>query len=339
MSLRGFQPLVPFQMPVPDLVRITDVSPRDGLQNESGVIATTDKARLIELLCATGVDEVEVTSFVSKKWVPQLGDATELCGLLRKPLPEGGVGVGEFLSAAPRTRSVTFSALVPNAQGLAAALALKPQVLHKLSVFTAASETFAQKNTNATIAQTLERFVPVIAGAKQHHFSLRGYISCVIACPFEGPIAPAAVRRVADQLWALGVDEIDLGDTIGAADETSTRALLREFRDWPQGRSGQPGMTLHLHDTFGKAASCVRVALELGLRSFDGSVAGLGGCPYASTPGKRAPGNISTELLVRTIHEAGLRTHVDLAALETAAAFARNIVAKSRAAASSGATA
>ncbi len=338
MSLRGFQPLVPFQMPVPDLVRITDVSPRDGLQNESGVIATTDKARLIELLCATGVDEVEVTSFVSKKWVPQLGDATELCGLLRKPLPEGGVGVGEFLSATPRARSVTLSALVPNAQGLAAALALKPQVLHKLSVFTAASETFAQKNTNATIAQTLERFVPVIAGATQHHFSLRGYISCVIACPFEGPIAPAAVRRVADQLWALGVDEIDLGDTIGAADETSTRALLREFRDWPQGRSGQPGVTLHLHDTFGTAAACVRVALELGLRSFDGSVAGLGGCPYASTPAKRAPGNISTELLVRTIHEAGLRTHVDLAALETAATFARDIVAKSRAA-SSGATA
>jgi hydroxymethylglutaryl-CoA lyase len=219
-----------------------------------------------------------------------------------------------------------------------AALALKPQVLHKLSVFTAASETFAQKNTNATIAQTLERFVPVIAGAKQHHFSLRGYISCVIACPFEGPIAPAAVRRVADQLWALGVDEIDLGDTIGAADETSTRALLREFRDWPQGRSVQPGVTLHLHDTFGKAASCVRVALDMGLRSFDGSVAGLGGCPYASTPAKRAPGNISTELLVRTIHEAGLRTTVDLDALETAATFARDIVAKSRAA-SSGATA
>jgi hydroxymethylglutaryl-CoA lyase len=130
----------------------------------------------------------------------------------------------------------------------------------------------------------------------------------------------------------LGVDEIDLGDTIGAGDEDSIRALLREFREWPQGRSGQPGLTLHLHDTFGKAAACIRVALEMGLRSFDGSVAGLGGCPYASTPQRRAPGNISTELLVRTIHAAGYRTGVQPAGLEAAAEFARSIVAASRAA-------
>jgi hydroxymethylglutaryl-CoA lyase len=246
---------------------------------------------------------------------------------------------GSLAASPPHSRTSTRSALVPNTQGLTAALALSPQVLHKLSVFTAASETFALKNTNATIAQTLDRFIPVIAGAHQHHLSIRGYISCVIACPFEGPIAPAAVRRAADQLWNLGVDEIDLGDTIGAADPASTRALLHEFRDWPNGRNGQPGLTLHLHDTFGKAASCVRVALDSGLRSFDGSVAGLGGCPYASTPTNRAPGNISTELLVRTIHDAGLRTHVDLAALEAAATFARDIVAKSRAASqSAGAT-
>ncbi|HVZ93535.1 MAG TPA: hydroxymethylglutaryl-CoA lyase [Phycisphaerales bacterium] len=302
-------------------VRITDVSPRDGLQNEQGVIPTTQKARLVELLRATGVDEIEVSSFVSPKWVPQLGDAAEVFALIR---------------SAPGDAS--FSALVPNAQGMEAALEVNrggdTPLIEKVSVFTAASETFSKRNTNATIAETLERFKPVIELAREEGLMVRGYVSCAIACPFEGPIAPATVADVACQLLDLGVDEVDLGDTIGAGTDPTVRAMLEEVirtvggldeNEW-----GEPNVTVHLHDTFGHAAECVLAALELGVRSFDGSVAGLGGCPYASTPGKRAPGNISTELLVRTVHGAGFETGVALDKLEAAAVYARSIVAKAR---------
>ncbi len=303
-------------------VRITDVSPRDGLQNEPGIIPTTDKVELIRRLCLTGVDEVEVTSFVSPKWVPQLADAQEVCASL-SPLPPGGRIGGHPV----------FSVLVPNEKGMASALDVNARrhVLSKVSVFTAASETFSKKNTNATIAETLERFVPVMEVAHDESLPVRAYISCVIACPFEGPISPAAVAHVARQLVDLGADEIDLGDTIGAGTPDTIRAMLAAVRA-ELGDSWLPAhrLTLHLHDTFGRAADCVNAALDFGVRSFDGSVAGLGGCPYASTPGKRAPGNISTELLVQTIHNAGYTTGVDTARLAEAADFARSIVAASR---------
>ncbi|MDP1662048.1 MAG: hydroxymethylglutaryl-CoA lyase [Phycisphaerales bacterium] len=310
-------------------VRITDVSPRDGLQNEPGVIPTAEKVRLIELLCATGVDEVEVTSFVSAKWVPQLGDAAEVF----KGLRERGM-----LKVAP-----LFSALVPNEKGMEQAeeVAKSPSLLDKVSVFTAASETFSKKNTNATIAETMERFKPVIERAKNAStgpMRVRGYISCVIACPFEGPIAPGRVADVAASLVHLGVDEIDLGDTIGAGTPESIRAVLEAVRRTIGSAWWTPDkLTLHLHDTFGRAAECVEAALEAGVRSFDGSVAGLGGCPYASTPGKRAPGNIATETLVATIERAEYTTGVNRDRLAEAAAFAREIVTKSRAAAGGGA--
>lgn len=313
---------------MPEPVRITDVSPRDGLQNEPGVIPTAEKVRLVELLCATGVDEIEVSSFVSPKWVPQLGDAAE---------------VFKALTPSPAESLPRFSALVPNEKGLQAALDVNRAAGHalisKLSVFTAASETFSRKNTNATIAETIERFKPVIAAAREHDLEIRGYVSCVIACPFEGAIAPAQVARVVELLFGIGVDEIDLGDTIGAGDANSTRAMLQDaiaaagghdFNDFDE-----PNITLHLHDTFARAGECVRAALDLGVISFDGSVAGLGGCPYASTPGQRAPGNISTDLLVRTIHDAGFTTGVDLDRLAQAAAYAREIVDRARAAAAS----
>lgn len=299
-------------------VRITDVSPRDGLQNEAGVIPTADKVRLVELLSATGVDEVEVSSFVSAKWVPQLGDAAEVFAALSPARP-------------------VFSTLVPNEKGMQGVLDVNARagrkLISKVSVFTAASETFARKNTNATIAETIERFRPVVEIARCEQIEVRGYISCVIACPFEGLISPASVIGVARQLLDLGIDDLDLGDTIGAGTPDTMKSLIAAF-------DGQLGIdslgtitTLHLHDTFGRAAECVRAALDLGITSFDGSVAGLGGCPYASTPGRRAPGNISTETLVRTIHSAGFTTGVDLAALEAAADFAREIVARSRASA------
>ncbi|MGH7131100.1 MAG: hydroxymethylglutaryl-CoA lyase [Phycisphaerales bacterium] len=303
---------------MPDRVRITDVSPRDGLQNEPGVIPTADKVRLVEHLCRTGVDEIEVSSFVSAKWIPQLGDAAEVFDAIRSSKPA----------------AVAFSALVPNEKGMEAALAVnaraQQRIIDKVSVFTAASETFCKKNINATFNESLERFRPVVRMGDQTH--IRAYLSCVIACPFEGPIAPARVAQCAFMLYDLGgITEIDLGDTIGAGTPQTVQAMLTAVLATWESEGVQCPLTLHLHDTFGRAADCVKAALDLGVRSFDGSVAGLGGCPYAGTPGKRAPGNIATELLVRTIHGSGYTTGVDLEALAEAAAFARRIVAAPRA--------
>lgn len=310
-------------------VRITDVAPRDGLQNEPGVIPTRDKLRLVELLCQTGVDEVEVTSFVSPKWVPQLADAAELLTLLRSPPSEE-----EAVSCGPPTlESATLSALVPNVQGLRSLLdanrAADRRMISKLSVFTAASETFSKRNTNATIAESIERFAPVILGARQAGLRIRGYVSCIVACPFEGPIPPASVVDVSKRLIDAGIDELDLGDTIGAATPDTIRSVLDAVVRI-HALSEPETFTLHLHDTFGRAAECVEVALDMGVRSFDGSVAGLGGCPYASTPGRRAPGNISTQTLVRTIHEAGYSTGVNMDKLEEAGRFATKIVSEAR---------
>lgn len=303
-----------------DRVRITDVSPRDGLQNEPGVVASAEKARLIGALTRTGVAEVEVASFVSPRWIPQLADAEEVVTAV------GGAGAGPVMSA-----------LVPNEAGYARLLAANERagrrVLSKVSVFTAASETFSKKNTNASIAETIERFRSFVPRAAAEGFAVRMYVSCAVACPFEGPIAPGAVRRVADALWAVcPTGELDLGDTIGVAHPKDIEALLGAFT--PGERAA---LTLHPHDTFGRAAACVRAALEMGVRSFDGSAAGLGGCPYAGTKEKPAPGNIATETLVRTAHEAGFETGVDLGALERAAEIAREIVARARMGAQAGA--
>ncbi len=308
-----------------DYVRVTDVSPRDGLQNEQGIIPTQDKVRLIELLCETGVDEVEVTSFVSPRWVPQLADAEDVC-----------VEVSKWKSQPRKTRpNMHFSALVPNVKGLEGVAKAKElsgprPAIDTISLFTAASEEFSRRNTNATIAETLDRFEDIYYRMKHGGpmFSVRVYVSCVIACPFAGAIAPERVADVVARVFESPfVDSIDLGDTIGAATPKTTKELIHAVHPRiPKNKA----LTLHFHDTFGNAASCVKAALDLGVRSFDGSVAGLGGCPYASTPGRRAPGNVSTELLVRTIHEAGYRTNVDLEKLEVAAEFAREIVAKSR---------
>lgn len=322
-----------------ELVRITDVSPRDGLQNEPGVIPTADKVKLVELLCKTGVDEIEVTSFVSPKWVPQLGDGAEV-------LKQVHAWLRANWTQAEIPGVPCLSMLVPNQQGMEAAFRAHSDVsLEKVAVFAAASETFSKKNLNATIEESLDRFRPVLEMARHtcgQSIRVRAYISCVIACPFEGPISPGRVAEVAARLIELGADEIDLGDTIGAGTPENVSEMIhvvarRIGKEWLAKRSvGEYGVTLHLHDTFGRAAECVRAALDLGVRSFDGSVAGLGGCPYASKTlpdgtVQRAPGNISTELLVRTIHEAGYRTNVDLDQLANAAAFAREIVAKSRA--------
>jgi hydroxymethylglutaryl-CoA lyase len=301
---------------VPERVRITDVAPRDGLQNEPGIVPTARKLQLVELLGAGGVDEVEVTSFVSPKWIPQLADAEEV---LR-------AAVDAF---AGREGAPMLSALVPNAKGLdrAAAFHSAERPL-KIGVFIGASETFNLRNVNATIDETIERFEAFVPRAFEMGMLVRFYISCVVACPFEGPTRPAVVRDIADRLLALasagaaadGRAEVDLGDTIGAATPPDIKHLLGAFEEEQIGR-----LVLHLHDTFGTASDCAAKALDLGVRSFDGAAGGLGGCPYAGSKDKRAPGNIDTGALVRRIHEEGFETGVDLEALDKAGAYAQEI--------------
>lgn len=299
-----------------EIVRITDVSPRDGLQNEPGVIQTADKARLVELLLAAGVDEIEVSSFVSPRWVPQLADAPALFAQV---------------AGLPRQRTL-LSALVPNEKGMRAALRVNEQagqrVLDKVAVFTAASEEFSRRNTNATIAETLERFGPVVALAEQHVLPVRAYVSCAVACPFAGPTPPERVAEVCERLVELGVHELDLADTIGVATPEQIAGLLAGVFE-RIGEEWRSNITIHLHDTFGRASDCVRVALQHGIRSFDGAAGGLGGCPYASTPQRRAPGNIDAGLLVRTVQAAGYRTGVDAGRLQAAGAYAAGLVRSS----------
>ena len=304
-------------------VRITDVAPRDGLQAETGVVSTADKAKLVGLVQRSGVDEVEVSSFVSPKWVPQLGDASELFGMLAGGKPEG----------------VCYSALVPNSKGLDAALAVNhaareihgvERLIDKVSVFVAASEGFSLKNTNGTIEEVLKRFEPMIPLAHDQGLMVRGYISCIVRCPFDGDVEPVAVADVASHLLELGVDELDLGDTIGAATPETIDPVIMEVIDRLDGRAcndfGEPTLTLHLHDTFGHARDCVQMALELGVRSFDASAGGLGGCPYASTGSARAPGNIATSVLVDAVREAGFRTGIDDDALNEASTYAAGLI-------------
>ncbi len=267
----------------PRRIRLTDVGPRDGLQNESQPVSTGDKIAFINALSLSGVAEIEVSSFVSRKWIPQLGDAAEV------------------FAAIERLPGVVYSALVPNMKGMDAALACG---VKKIAVFTAASETFNQRNTNASIAESIARFEPVVQTARNSSVQIRAYISCAVACPYEGPIAPSAVAQVARRLLDLGVDELDLGDTIGVAAPGDIDALYDSIE--PLVPAAQT--TLHLHDTRGTALACVLRAIERGVVSFDTSAGGLGGCPYA--PG--AAGNAATEDIVYCLERMGFDTGVRL---------------------------
>ncbi len=265
-------------------ITLCEVGPRDGLQSEKTPIPTAAKIALVNALSDAGFSEIEVSSFVSPKWVPQLGDAAEVfAGIQRRP-------------------GVVYSALVPNFKGFEAAMEAG---VHKIAVFTAASETFSRRNTNATIEETLERFAPVVAEARAAGVAVRGYISCVVACPYEGPIAPAQVAEVVRRLLDLGIEEIDLGETIGVAAPTEIERLY-------EGLQGtiEPGETvLHVHDTRGTGLANLLKGVELGVRRFDTSVAGVGGCPFA--PG--AAGNLATEDAVYCLERMGWRTGIDLA--------------------------
>jgi hydroxymethylglutaryl-CoA lyase len=270
-------------------IRLVEVGPRDGLQNESRQVPTEVKIAFIDALSSSGLDEIEVSSFVSPRWVPQLADAEAVFG-----------GIN-------RAPGVTYMALVPNLEGLDRARAARAD---KVAVFTAASETFSRKNTNASIAETLARFRPVVAATG---VPVRGYISTAFHCPFEGPIAPAQVLPVARALIDLGVIELSIGDTIGkAVPDEVTRLIDALLPLIPS----SIGLALHFHDTFGQALENARAAEALGISVFDASAGGIGGCPYA--PG--APGNIATETLVSAFPG---RTRVDLERLRAAEAIVR----------------
>jgi len=267
-------------------IRIVEVGPRDGLQNESTLVPTATKIGLIERLAAAGLTCVEATSFVSPKWVPQMADAAEvMAGLSRKP-------------------GVRYPVLVPNLAGYARAQAAGAE---EIAVFGAASEAFSQRNINASIAESIERFKPVIAQALIDGKKVRGYVSTVLGCPYQGAVPLTDVVRVASALAELGCYEISLGDTIGAGTPGAARAMLRAVA----GVVPMERLAVHFHDTRGQALANVHACIEEGVRVVDASVAGLGGCPYAAG----ASGNLATEDLVFMLNGLGIETGVDLDAL------------------------
>jgi hydroxymethylglutaryl-CoA lyase len=271
-------------------VRLTEVGPRDGLQNEPGIVPLDAKCALVDALSKSGVPEVETGSFVRPDVIPQLADSSAL------------------FEAISRDPGVVYSALVPNVRGLERAIEAR---VDKVAVFTSASEGFARANVNASIAETLERFRPVVIEAHAAGRPVRGYVSCVIACPHDGPVEPAQVRVVCEQLLELGIDELDLGDTIGAGRPADIEALLAGL----DGVVAPSELVLHLHDTSGTALECAERALALGVRQFDSACGGLGGCPFA--PG--SPGNIATEDLVRLCDRLGYDTGISLREVGAAA--------------------
>ena len=279
-----------------DHVTIFEVAPRDGLQNEPGMIATADKIRLVDLLGICGFTRIEVTSFVSPKWVPQMADAAEVMGGIE------------------RHEGVSYAALTPNLRGFEAARAAGAD---EVAIFTSASEGFSRANINCSIAESLARLGPVADAARAAGMPVRGYVSCVTDCPYDGPTDPRKVAEVAASLLAMGCYEISLGDTIGAGTpETISRMLDAVLGSVPADR-----LAGHYHDTGGRALDNMRVSLDRGLRTFDASVGGLGGCPYA--PG--AKGNVATEVVVEFVESLGFKTGIDRRRLAEAVAFAKGL--------------
>lgn len=276
-------------MSLPQSIKIVEVSPRDGLQNESQVIAVNDKVQLINDLRTAGVKHIEVTGFVSPKWVPQLADAQEVASQL-----------------AP-DEDVVYSALTPNMKGFEAAM---DAAIKEVAVFTAASETFNQKNINCSIEESFERFAPILEQAKQQNIKVRGYVSCVLGCPYEGDIDSEQVAAVSEKLFAMGCYEISLGDTIGVGTPLKAQRMFAQVAK----RIPTNSLAVHFHDTYGQALANILACIQEGARIIDASVAGLGGCPYA--PG--ASGNVSTEDVVYMLHGMDIKTGIDLDKLITA---------------------
>ncbi|AKT30903.1 hydroxymethylglutaryl-CoA lyase [Pseudomonas syringae pv. actinidiae] len=270
-------------MPFAQKVNIVEVGPRDGLQNEAQPISIEDKVRLVDELTAAGLMHIEVGSFVSPKWVPQMA------------------GSAQVFEQIQRREGVIYSALAPNLRGFEDALAAG---VREVAVFAAATEGFSQRNLNCSISESLARFAPIMAAARLHGVRVRGYVSCVLGCPYEGTVAPGQVAAVANELYAMGCYEISLGDTIGTGTPGATRALINAVAaQIPRGK-----LAGHFHDTYGQALVNIYASLEEGVQIFDSSVAGLGGCPYA----KGASGNVATEDVLYMLQGLGIETGVDL---------------------------
>lgn len=286
-------------MTLPTSVTLVEMGPRDGLQNESARISVATKLQLIDDLAAAGIRVIETGSFVNPKWIPQMADSAEVFqSLQRRP-------------------GVRYTALTPNLQGLERALDAGAD---EVAVFGAASEAFSRKNINCGIAESLQRFEPVMARAQAANVAVRGYISCVLGCPYEGAIAPQAVLEVARALLAMGCYEVSLGDTIGTGTAGSTQRLLETLLAHIPARQ----LALHCHDTYGQALANILVGLQHGIATIDASVAGLGGCPYA----RGATGNVATEDVVYMLNGMGIDTGIDLNALVGAGARISNALGR-----------
>ncbi|WP_250658177.1 hydroxymethylglutaryl-CoA lyase [Alkalimarinus coralli] len=266
-----------------DSVRIVEVGPRDGLQNEPSSLSVEQKVQFIDMLSETGLTHIEAGSFVSPKWVPQMASSDKVFRAIR------------------RSPAVTYSALTPNVKGLQLALAAKAD---EVAIFTAASEAFCQKNINCSIEESIERFLPLIEEATKHNINVRGYVSCIMGCPYDGDIDHKQVLAVTKKLIEAGCYEVSLGDTIGVGTANKVTALIRELKQ----EFNENQLAVHFHDTYGQALTNIYASLDQGIRTVDASVAGLGGCPYA----KGASGNVATEDVVYMLSGLGMRTGVNL---------------------------
>ena len=284
---------------LPESVKLVEVGPRDGLQNESGEVSAAARIELIDRLADAGFKTIESGSFVSPKWVPRMADTAEV------------------MAGITRRDGVSYPVLVPNMKGLEAAIAA---AVGEIAVFGAASESFSQRNINCSIAESLDRFRPVCESALKQGMRVRGYISCVLGCPYEGAVDPSAVAAVARELTAMGCYEISLGDTIGVGTPSVAQAMVdRVAEGVPRDR-----LAVHFHDTFGQALANILACLERGVAVIDSSVAGLGGCPYA----KGATGNVASEDVLYMLDGMGIRTGVDLGRLASAGEFISEILGR-----------
>lgn len=279
-------------MTLPTKVRIIEVGPRDGLQNEQQAISSATKIELISQLANAGVSYIEAGSFVNPKWVPQMA------------------GSDTVFEKMPRQTNVTYAALTPNLQGYQRAIEVG---VSEIAIFAAASESFSQKNINCSVSESLERFAAIMAAAKQNHIKVRGYVSCVVGCPYEGDINPIKVAEVAQQLYAMGCYEISLGDTIGVGTPASINKMISAVTNVVPVEK----LAVHLHDTYGQALANIYAAMQMGVSVIDSSVAGLGGCPYA----KGASGNVATEDVVYMLNGLNIEHGIDLPKLIAAGDF------------------
>ena len=289
-------PVVPA---LPQRVRIVEVGPRDGLQNEKQMIPANVKVELVDRLTDAGFTQIEVTSFVSPKWVPQMGDAADVMARIR------------------RAPGVSYSVLVPNEKGFAGALAAKAD---EIAVFAAASEAFSQKNINCSIDESIERFRPVAAAARANDIRVRGAISCALGCPYQGEVEPRAVAHVARLMKDIGVQHVSVADTIGTGTPEKTKRVMDAVFDVYE----LGDVSGHFHDTYGMATANVYACLELGISSFDSSIAGLGGCPYA----KGATGNVATEDVLYLLNGLGIDTGIDFAKAVATGQWISNILGR-----------